>query len=323
MCSSDLNDDTTPWVQLVKDAYYFNSVPHAIITSGSFWCRAMFSLSDAYRAITKCVLGNGVSILFWSDNWLQSKMEDRFPRLFSYAIDKLQSVAEFMGGDNALQWFHLPLSVEAHEEYAQMQILLQDVSLDANTKDNWVCTLGNGVFKPSKVYRLNFQHISTDVASCWIWKSKCQSKHKFFAWLILHDRINTQDMLIRRHWAVSNCSDCVLCVDKHLEDWRHLFFNCLFSTRVWNYLGIVWSPGTTPSQVISAAKRSFSGPCFVEVVILACWAIWKQRNGWIFNNVKPTFRGWKSCFVHEITMLTFRAKSVDIPVLSSWIDNLH
>ena len=96
------NDDNTPWVQLVKDAYYFNVAPHAIITSGSFWWRAVSALTDAYRKITRCVVGNGTSVLFWSDVWMQEKLEDMFSRLFSYAIDKLHSVVEFLRTDNTL-----------------------------------------------------------------------------------------------------------------------------------------------------------------------------------------------------------------------------
>jgi hypothetical protein len=65
--------------------------------------------------------------------------------------------------------------------------------------------------------------------SSWIWKSKCMSKHKFFAWLILHDWINTKDMLLKRHWKVTNNNDCVLCNEYVLEDWRHMFFTCTFT----------------------------------------------------------------------------------------------
>jgi hypothetical protein len=53
------NNDDTPWVQLVRDSYYFESVPHAITLAGSFWWKDVFSLSDQYRVITKCEIGDG------------------------------------------------------------------------------------------------------------------------------------------------------------------------------------------------------------------------------------------------------------------------
>ena len=129
-------------------------------------------------------------------------------------------------------------------------------------------------------------------------------------------------MLIRRHLAVPNISDCVLCVSHQLEDWRHLFFACMFSSRVWNYLQILWQHTGNVAQILKHAKASFQGPCFTEIVILACWAIWKQRNGWIFKNIKPSFRGWKTTFVYEVSLLKYRVRAVDVPILSSWLDNL-
>ena len=101
------------------------------------------------------------------------------------------------------------------------------------------------------------------------------------------------------------------------------FFTSMFISRVWSYLQISWHHGGNVAQVLKHAKLSFQGPCFTEIVILACWAIWKQRNGWIFKNIKPTFRGWKAYFVQEVSLLKYRAKSVDMPLLSSWLDNLH
>jgi hypothetical protein len=103
------------------------------------------------------------------------------------------------------------------------------------------------------------------------------AKAQFFAWLILHDRINTKDMLIRRHWNVWNNSDCVLCAARFWEDWSHLFFECNLSVRIWNYLKSV-GVEVQALKCWNMPRSFFSGPCFTEIVILACWNIWKQRN---------------------------------------------
>ena len=181
--------------------------------------------------------------------------------------------------------------------------------------------MNKGVFRPRDVYQLHFKHINNDPPSCWLWKSKCNSKHKFFAWLVLHDRVNTKDMLIRRHWNVTNNHDCILCRAGSYEDWRHLFFNCVFSTHIWNYLQIAWHPGNN-SESLLMAKRSFKGPCFVEIVILSCWCIWKQRNGWIFKGIAPSFRGWKAIFFQEVTMLKHRVKQSVADSISLWLADL-
>lgn len=68
-------------------------------------------------------------------------------------------------------------------------------------------------------------------------------KTKVFAWLLLRDSLNTRDILQRRHWKVSDDSNCVLCPLRTHEDRVHLFFECNFSSRVWNYLQINWNGG--------------------------------------------------------------------------------
>lgn len=134
---------------------------------------------------------------------------------------------------------------------------------------------------------------------------------------LAYSSFNTKDMLLRRH----DNNDCVLCNAYVLEEWKHFFFTCNFSSRIWNYLQIDWR-NRPVSESLNFAKNHFSGPCFTEVVILACWNIWKQRNDWIFENIKPTFRGWKACFVCDITMLKHTVKSSVPESLSLWIAEL-
>ena len=126
-------------------------------------------------------------------------MDLTFPRLYSHAIDKLQSVQQFLSSDNWISFFQYPLYIEAFSEFQNLHTLLSDMTLSTDD-DKWECTLGKAGFKPYLVCKQHYNHIDKHAPSCWIWKSKCQSKHKFFAWLLLHDRINTKDMLLRIKW---------------------------------------------------------------------------------------------------------------------------
>ena len=95
----------------------------------------------------------------------------------------------------------------------------------------------------------------------------------------------------------------------------------MYSSRIWNYLQIDWIDGTH-AACLQHAKKNFSGPCFTEVLILACWNIWKQRNAWIFKDIRPTFRGWKAGFVHDASLLKYRVKAKVLPLLESWLNSL-
>lgn len=56
-----------------------------------------------------------------------------------------------------------------------------------------------------------------------MWSSKCTPRIKFFAWLMLADRLNTRSMLLRHHYNVQPNAFCVLC-DRDIEqDILHLY----------------------------------------------------------------------------------------------------
>jgi hypothetical protein len=74
--------------------------------------------------------------------------------------------------------------------------------------------------------------------------------------------------------------------------------------------------------MLKRAKKNSNGPYFVEIVILACWNIWKQRNDKIFKGIQPTFRAWKAKFVLDVTLLKHIVKACSVDLLSSWLDNL-
>jgi hypothetical protein len=38
-------------------------------------------MTDEYRAVAKCKIGDGTTVLFWSDIWNDLLLEQKFPRL--------------------------------------------------------------------------------------------------------------------------------------------------------------------------------------------------------------------------------------------------
>jgi hypothetical protein len=78
---------------------------------------------------------------------------------------------------------------------------------------------------------------------------------KNFSWLLLSNRLNTKDLLQRRHWNVTEDYSCVLCPGNCHEDRDHLFFNCIFSRRVWIYLQIQWGAFGNMVQTTEVARK--------------------------------------------------------------------
>ena len=97
--------------------FYPNVVPYTQPIRGSFWWRDVSRLTDIYRTITRCTIGDGTTLTFWKDFWLHdTTLADSFPRLFSYAVDQDISVADAANEEGLLALFSLPISDQAFEE---------------------------------------------------------------------------------------------------------------------------------------------------------------------------------------------------------------
>jgi hypothetical protein len=74
--------------------------------------------------------------MFWSDVW-NDLLHNRFPRLYSFAKNKQISVAQFLLNNSIQEQFHLPLSVQAFQEYQDLQQLIQGIQIQSEIKDKW------------------------------------------------------------------------------------------------------------------------------------------------------------------------------------------
>jgi hypothetical protein len=91
---------------------------------------------DEYRSISNCKVGNGSLVLFWKDFWSEGELLcDKFPRLFSYALDENISVAAAASADEFSSCFALPLSVEAFHELQAVSVLMENTDIDATVLD--------------------------------------------------------------------------------------------------------------------------------------------------------------------------------------------
>jgi hypothetical protein len=283
------NREDLPWVNLVWN-YYPEGVPHASKLCGSFWWRDVMKLSELYRSVTSVNIKDGITTLFWADKWNGVCPQERFPRLYSYTVNQTLSVKEALLMPDIVDLFERPLSQQAAMELVELQGLIQTVVLQPEGKDEWKTIWKDGTYSAQRFYRHSFRGFTCSKVYGWIWNSKCLLKIKVFAWLLISDMLNTKDLIKRRHWNVTDEYHCILCSSHTYEDRIHLFFECVFSIRIWNYLQIDWSVGDTIEEKFIHARKEFGKPFFTEVVILALWHIWKQRNGLIFQHTRPSFR---------------------------------
>jgi hypothetical protein len=125
-------------------------------------------------------------------------VQDKFPRLFSFAKDKLISVATFFNTTQMSELFHLPLSSEAWQDYQALQIIIQGIQITGGEKDSWSYIWGKSEYSSSKFYNLHFSSLQPPKPFIWIWDSKCSNKIRVFGWLLLMDRLNVRNILRRK-----------------------------------------------------------------------------------------------------------------------------
>jgi hypothetical protein len=148
-------------------------------------------------------------------------------------------------------------------------------------------------------------------------------KIKVFGWLLLMDRVNTRDLLDRKHCAPLGASiSCSSCQENARETREHLFFDCDFSKGCWNKLGWYWNTSLEFNQMIHTQHSSFSQQGFMELFLLAAWNIWKERNGLIFQGIQPSVTNWLANLKLDLNLHLIRFRESDRPIVQSWIDHL-
>jgi hypothetical protein len=71
--------------------------------------------------------------------WKDETLDVKFPRLFSFSMDKLISMKEFFSMDEMRDLFHLPLPAQAHSKFLQLHELMAEVELSDQQHDKMGC----------------------------------------------------------------------------------------------------------------------------------------------------------------------------------------
>jgi hypothetical protein len=115
--------------------------------------------------------------------------------------------------------------------------------------------LGGTCYASSKFYQYSFREVHPEKTISWVWKSKCIPKIKFFACLLLNDKLNTRNMLRRRNKFLEDGYNCSLCPNGLEDTMEHLFFDCPSATNHWFALGIQWNEDSNIHQKILLAEQ--------------------------------------------------------------------
>jgi hypothetical protein len=198
-----------PWVNIIWANHYSNSLPSVKLV-GSFWWKGILKIQGSYKELAWVEIGDGETTLLWHDNWDGLCKSASFPELWSFASIKDITIQQArLVTPNEM--FHTPLSIEAFDQLHALQDILTNLPLH-DQRDKWLCNASSSLFSSQKAYSHMAGNQSTYPIFSWLWKSKCQPKHKVFFWLLLKDRLNTRSFLRQRSMPLDSftCDNCIL-----------------------------------------------------------------------------------------------------------------
>jgi hypothetical protein len=276
---------------------------------GSFWWKDILKLTPIFRGITCVQVVDGKTTLFWKDLWKEEILQTSHPRAFSFAILEDLSVAEAMNSTDLHETFHLPVSPQALDEIQDVHSPPHWISPSTSLHDVWHYSWGSAYYKPKDYYNNYFRDGEAHHAFTHLWKSRCTMKIKVFGWLLFLDRLNTRNMLKRRHFNIGDNFDCILCGQHVEETVDHMIFTCPFSQSCWAKLHIVWAPFDSRLDLLQTARDSWPNPFFFETFLTSAWSIWKERNKKHFRGVDPSVEAWLTRFKEDFELLQHRVKA--------------
>jgi hypothetical protein len=134
--------------------------------------------------------------MFWKDIWNFGSLQQLYPHLFSFAKEPNYLANRFLGLlPDYSKLFQLPLSMEASHQLAELMDSLDDWNRERNNFDCWTYIWGSGIFTSKQAYNNMMGHAQAPPPFQWLWKSRCEGKHRVFFWLLLNDGLNTRNLL--------------------------------------------------------------------------------------------------------------------------------
>ena len=125
--------------------------------------------------------------------------------------------------------------------------MLRNVVRHNDQPDNIKWKLSSsGEYSSKSAYETQFLGTIATPALSSIWKTWAPPKCKFFAWLILQNRVWSSDRLARRGWPHN--TSCALC-RQTMETALHLLAGCRFTRRIWESIALwIQEPLLKPSN---------------------------------------------------------------------------
>ncbi|GJR00755.1 reverse transcriptase domain, reverse transcriptase zinc-binding domain protein [Tanacetum coccineum] len=164
-------------------------------------------------------VNNGISSKLWTQTWVgNSSLQQQFPRLFRFALNKDCTIRDCSNNGWALEWSRPITSGTNANHLLTLQNLLGSCSLN-DSDDTWIWTIGNSIFTV-KGTREHIDHCTLPNSDYETrWNRFLPKKINIFIWRVLHDRLPSWWNLSRKGIDIVSLA-CLIC-DSGVENINH------------------------------------------------------------------------------------------------------
>ncbi|KAJ9697352.1 hypothetical protein PVL29_009249 [Vitis rotundifolia] len=260
--------------------------------------KAIAQVSQEFSKFTRFVVGDGERIRFWEDLWWGDQpLGVRYPRLLRVVTDKNIPISSILGSTRPFSWnfnFRRNLSDPEIEDLESLMRSLDRLHLSPSVPDMRSWSLSpSGLFTVKSFFlALSQIHgLPSVFPTKIVWNSQVPFKVKSFVWLVVHKKVNKNDLLqLKRPYKALSPDICMMCM-KHGEIVDHLFLHYSLTMGLWHKLFQLaktdWVP---PRSIFDMLSTNFNGfgsskrgiVLWQATCIALIWVVWRERNARIF-----------------------------------------
>ena len=180
---------------------------------------------DIFASATKVLIGDGLRASFWESAWLDGlRPKDIAPKFFELSQRRNYSVQKALLNNFWVSQVKTSqgMTVDHLHEFVNLWEKLSHVQLIPDMPDSFIWKLTkDGHYSAATAYSAQFLGLVDSDLPQIVWATWAPPKCKFFAWLVINNRIWTADRLQKRGWP--NCNMYPLC--KQVQNRRLICFS--------------------------------------------------------------------------------------------------
>ncbi|CAA0835161.1 Polynucleotidyl transferase- ribonuclease H-like superfamily protein, partial [Striga hermonthica] len=237
-------------------------------------------------------VGDGSTISFWYDKWLDEPLVDKILPVPGYVDDSVLVSQYITNG----KWDADRILLELPMEVASL-VYGYPLARLGNLEDTWVWSgSSNGIYTSRSAYMALMDQDIDEPEVPWgkLWKLAAPARWVFFLWLVFRERILTNSLRFRRGMGDSEL--CPLCRCE-VETTLHVLRDCPHATSLWSLLVVSqqWSLFMNSSLREWLSINLFGGlnlgpdsSSWHATFIAAIWRLWTRRCKFLFEPENTT-----------------------------------